>query len=74
MQEVADIMSNLSVARRLRKPMNSLSFEILANPDTNEHQLRILIDGEDILSRDFLGLDPASFFVKRILKRMESYS
>lgn len=42
--------------------MNQLSFIILPSPETNDHEIRILIDGEDILGKDFLGLDPPVFF------------
>jgi len=42
--------------------MNKLSFNILPNPDANDHETRILVDEEDFLGNDFLGLDPPSFF------------
>jgi hypothetical protein len=42
--------------------MNELSFKILASPETNDHEVRILIDNEDLLGSDYLGLDPPSFF------------
>lgn len=42
--------------------MNKLSFNILPSPDTNDHEIRILIDDEDFLGDDFLGLDPTLFF------------
>lgn len=42
--------------------MNRLSFNILPSVETNDHELRILIDNEDILGKDYLGLDPPAFF------------
>lgn len=42
--------------------MNYLSFIISPSHETNDHEIRILIDGEDILGKDFLGLDPPVFF------------
>ena len=42
--------------------MNKLSFKILSCPESNDHEIRILIDEEDILGEDFLGLDPPAFF------------
>ena len=42
--------------------MNKISFNILPSPETNDHEIRILIDDEDFLGDDYLGLDPPSFF------------
>lgn len=42
--------------------MNKLSFNILPSPETNDHEVRILIDNDDLLGRDYLGLDPPFFF------------
>ena len=42
--------------------MNKISFNILPSPETNDHEIRILIDDEDFLGNDYLGLDPLSFF------------
>jgi hypothetical protein len=42
--------------------MNTLSFQILVSKETNDHQVRILIDGMDILGKDYLGIDPPMFF------------
>jgi len=42
--------------------MNKLSFKILPSPETNDHEVRILIDNEDILGSDYLGIDPSIFF------------
>lgn len=42
--------------------MNKLSFNIVPSPESNDHEIRILIDNEDFLGNDYLGLDPPSFF------------
>jgi hypothetical protein len=42
--------------------MNKIAFKILPSPETNDHEIRILIDNEDFLGDDYLGLDPPSFF------------
>lgn len=42
--------------------MNKLSFSILPSLETIDHEIRILIDGDDILGKEFLGLDPPVFF------------
>lgn len=42
--------------------MNRISFNILPSPDSNDHEIRILIDNKDFLGNDYLGLDPPSFF------------
>ncbi|QTV05030.1 hypothetical protein [Faecalibacter bovis] len=42
--------------------MNKLSFNILPSPESNDHEIRILIDDKDFLGNDYLGLDPPSFF------------
>jgi hypothetical protein len=42
--------------------VNKLSFKILPSPSTNDHELRILIDDQDFLGKDYLGIDPPSFF------------
>ncbi len=47
--------------------LNLLSFTILSSPTTNDHEIRVLIDGVDILGKDFLGLDPPIFFNKHNL-------
>lgn len=49
--------------------MCSLAFSILPSPDTNDHEIRPLIDGEDILGKDFLGLDPPVFFNQETLTK-----
>ncbi|WKK83586.2 hypothetical protein QYS48_14895 [Marivirga arenosa] len=42
--------------------MNRLSFNIIPSPESNDHQVRILIDNEDWLHDDYLGIDPPRFF------------
>jgi len=42
--------------------MNRLSFNIIPSPESNDHQIRILIDNEDWLHDDYLGIDPPRFF------------
>lgn len=44
--------------------MNSISFKILPSSDSNDHEVRILIDGNDILGDDYLGIDPPAFFTQ----------
>jgi len=46
----------------MRVKINKLSFNILPSPETNDHEVRILIDNEDFLGSDYLGLDPPLFF------------
>jgi hypothetical protein len=38
--------------------ISDLRFEVLPNPETNDHQTRVIVDGRDWLGTDFLGLDP----------------
>ncbi|NRT15830.1 hypothetical protein HNP99_002190 [Flavobacterium sp. 28A] len=42
--------------------MNKLSFNILPNPESNDSEVRILIDEIDFLGFDYLGIDPPTFF------------
>jgi hypothetical protein len=42
--------------------MNILSLKILPSPESNDNEVRILIDNEDFLGDDYLGLDPPVFF------------
>lgn len=44
-----------------RSNMNVLSFNIIPSPDSNDHQIRIVIDNEDWLGDDYLGIDPPRF-------------
>ena len=38
---------------------NKLTIAVIACPNTNDHQARLLIDGEDWLGSEYLGLDPS---------------
>ncbi|MBN9483874.1 MAG: hypothetical protein BGO70_09725 [Bacteroidetes bacterium 43-93] len=51
--------------------MNKLSFKILPSEETNDHEARILIDGQDYLGKDYLGVDPVSFFAQTLEKNGE---
>jgi hypothetical protein len=42
--------------------MNTLSFNILPTDESHDDEIRILIDGSDILGKDHLGIDPPEFF------------
>jgi len=42
--------------------MNRLSFNIIPSPESNDHQVRILVDNKDWLRDDYLGIDPPRFF------------
>lgn len=46
--------------------MNEISFLIKPCADTNDHEVRIIIDGEDFLKPDALGIDPPDFFGKLV--------
>jgi hypothetical protein len=48
--------------KRTRKTMNILSLKILPSTKSNDNEVRILIDNEDFLGEDYLGLDPSVFF------------
>jgi len=41
--------------------MNVLSFNIIPSTDSDDHQVRIVIDNEDWLGNDNLGIDPPRF-------------
>lgn len=47
--------------------MNILTFDIKPSYESNDHQIRIIIDGNDWLGEDFLGLDPPEFFHQKTL-------
>ena len=47
--------------------MNVLDFEIIPSPSSNDHQVRIFIDGEDWLGDPYLGIDPTEFFAQNSL-------
>lgn len=42
--------------------MNKISFKILPSPESNDHQVIILIDGESLLDEGHVGIDPPEFF------------
>lgn len=42
--------------------MNVISLNILPSAESNDHQVRILIDGNDVLGNAYLGIDPPIFF------------
>ena len=44
--------------------MNSLAFEIKPSPSSNDHEVRIRIDGGDWLGEDYMGLDPPRLFAQ----------
>jgi hypothetical protein len=44
--------------------MNTLSFDIRPSEESNDHQVRILVDGQDFLGDQYLGLDPPEFFAQ----------
>lgn len=44
--------------------MNTLSFDIRPSDESNDHQVRILVDGQDILGDQYLGVDPPEFFAQ----------
>ncbi|MCO6512403.1 MAG: hypothetical protein J5I65_16590 [Aridibacter famidurans] len=51
--------------------MNSLTFTFSESVDTNDHQVRPVIDGDDLLQTlesEFIGLDPPEFFSQDELK------
>jgi hypothetical protein len=47
--------------------MNTLTFEIAPSPTSNDHQVRIRIDGKDWLGAKYLGVDPPRFFAQAAL-------
>ena len=44
--------------------MKRLSFKFQPCPESNDHEVRILIDDEDVIGESFLGPDPPSFFAQ----------
>lgn len=52
----------------LGQEMNTLAFQIKPCPATNDHQVRIIIDGADWLDdNETLGIDPPEFFSQEAL-------
>ena len=47
--------------------MNNISFNIIPCLESNDHEVRILIDGSDFLGKDYLGIDPPVFFKQKTL-------
>ncbi len=45
-----------------------LSLKTLPSPETNDHQVRFIVDGEDWPGASSLGLDPREFFRQSALK------
>ncbi len=42
--------------------LNSIALKITPSLETNDHQVRVWVDGEDLLDDNSLGLDPPEFF------------
>jgi hypothetical protein len=42
--------------------MNALTFEIRPSPETNDHEIRVLVDGVGVLENGQMGVDPPQFF------------
>ena len=49
--------------------MNKIAFKILPSPESNDSEVRILIDENDFLGNDYLGLDPPVFFDQKTFIR-----
>jgi hypothetical protein len=47
--------------------MKTLTLNIEPSPTSDDHQVRIQIDGQDWLGKDFLGIDPPRFFSQSTL-------
>lgn len=47
--------------------MNVLTFDIKPSPESTDHQIRIIIDENDWLNKDYLGIDPPEFFRQKTL-------
>ena len=48
--------------------LNSIALKITPSLETNDHQVRVWIDGEDWLDDNSLGLDPPEFFRQSSLR------
>jgi hypothetical protein len=44
--------------------MSELTFEIRPSPETNDHEVVVLVDGSKVLDDDFMGIDPPEFFAQ----------
>jgi hypothetical protein len=41
--------------------LNTISFQVVPSPDTNDHEVKIFVDGQDFIARhwpDMMGMDP----------------
>jgi hypothetical protein len=47
--------------------MNKLKIECTASPETNDHKASIIIDGNDWLGEEYMGLDPPRLFKQESL-------
>lgn len=47
--------------------MESLNLNVVPSPTSNDHQVRIEIDGQDWLGENYLGIDPPRFFSQSAL-------
>ena len=47
--------------------MNILELKVSESPETNDHQIHVFVDREDVLHKKYLGLDPVSFFKQKEL-------
>ncbi|MDR2967784.1 MAG: hypothetical protein LBU74_07535 [Methanobacteriaceae archaeon] len=47
--------------------MNTIKFKMHLSYESNDHQVRIIIDNLDFLGKDYLGIDPPSFFAQKNL-------
>lgn len=45
--------------------LNQLDYQIVPSPDSNDHEVRLIVDGVDILGDTRLGLDPLDF-IRRV--------
>ena len=50
------------------KMKNNLFLKILPSYESNDYQVRVFIDEEDLLKDIYLGCDPTSFFSQNFLK------
>jgi hypothetical protein len=56
---------------QVHKPVSILCFQVLPCPESNDDQVRILVDGVDIIETfwgDDLGIDPVEFFAQPSLR------
>lgn len=45
----------------LENILNQLDYQVMPSPDSNDHEVRLIVDGVDILGDTRLGLDPLDF-------------